>query len=315
ATTCPCPRPSSRPHDLTSRSVRHVYTAREESKWRTQMSTLVQHVALVSDTPAVTFAQVSAVSAALQKQVTRDFGPLWSVSATVDAFDQLESVPVDYWPVILLDDINEPGAAGFHTDDHGQPFSLVQVDANWPLTASHEALEMLADPFGNRTLAGSPPPQASAPVSGFQRVVYLVEVCDPCELDRFAYHSNGIVVSDFITPHYYDPSGSTGVQYSFRGHVKSPHEVLEGGYVSLGNPADNPLYQGIVSHGKAAPRDLGVISSTNGKSLRELVDQKVREARKEERYRLKPAAKAAGASPIAKSPLAESSAARAKSLR
>jgi len=63
------------------------------------------------------------VSAALQKQVTRDFGPLWDTQATVDAFDSLESVPVDYWPVILRDDINEPGAAGFHTDDQGQPFS------------------------------------------------------------------------------------------------------------------------------------------------------------------------------------------------
>lgn len=275
------------------------------------MSALVPHVALVADTPAVSFAEVSAVSAALQKQVTRDFGPVWSVSATVDSFDQLESVPVDYWPVILRDDINEPGAAGYHTDDHGQPFSLVQVDASWPLTASHEVLEMLADPFGNRTLAGSPPPQAPDPISGFERVVYLVEVCDPCELDRFAYDANGIVVSDFITPHYYDPNGSTGVQYSFRGNVKAPHEVLDGGYVSFGNPVDNHWYQIIVSNGQVQVRDLGIIQSTNGKSLRELVDQKVREARMQERYRLKPVAMAAAA----KSPLAKTSAARAKALR
>src|SRR5215475_15762822 len=124
------------------------------------MSVLTAHVALVSESPSVSFADLTQVAAALQKQVTRDFGPLWNVNATVDAFDSLESVPVDYWPVILRDDINEPGAAGFHTDDHGQPFSLVQVDANWALTTSHEALEMLADPFGNRTVAGAPPAQA-----------------------------------------------------------------------------------------------------------------------------------------------------------
>jgi hypothetical protein len=100
----------------------------------------------------VALTDVSAVAAALQKQVTRDFGPVWGINATVDSFDSLESVPVDYWPVILRDDINEPGAAGFHTDDQGQPFSLVQVDEKWPLTASHETLEMLADPFGNRTI-------------------------------------------------------------------------------------------------------------------------------------------------------------------
>lgn len=144
------------------------------------MSTLTPHVALVSDTPSVSFNQVAVVSAALQKQVTRDFGPLWDIDATVDGFDRLESIPVDYWPVILRDDISQPGAAGYHTDDNGQPLSLVQADANWALTTSHEVLEMLADPFGNRTLAGSPPPQAPAPISGFERVLYLVEVCDPC---------------------------------------------------------------------------------------------------------------------------------------
>ncbi len=278
------------------------------------MSALTHHVALVSDTPSVTLAQVSAAAAAIQKQATRDFGPAWSVPATVTAFDKLESVPVDYWPVILRDDINEPGAAGYHTDDHGQPFSLVQADASWPLTASHETLEMLADPFGSRTIAGSPPPQAPPPIATFKRVIYLVEVCDPCESDQFAYSVNGVQVSDFITPHYYDPNGATGVQYSFRGNVKEPHSVLEGGYVSFGNPVDNHWYQIIVQKGQAQVRDLGVIRSTKGKSLREVVDRAVREARRSERYRIKPAVPAEMAE-AATSSLARTSAARAKTLR
>ena len=60
------------------------------------MSILTAHVALVSDTPSVTLSQVTTVAAALQKQVSRDFGPIWSVNATVNAFDALESVPMDY---------------------------------------------------------------------------------------------------------------------------------------------------------------------------------------------------------------------------
>jgi hypothetical protein len=253
------------------------------------MSALTPHVALVSETQSVALTDVSAVAAALQKQVTRDFGPVWGINATVDSFDSLESVPVDYWPVILRDDINEPGAAGFHTDDQGQPFSLVQVDEKWPFTASHETLEMLADPFGNRTVAGSPPPQAPSPISEFERVIYLVEVCDPCESEQLAYSVNGVNVSDFITPHYYDPNGATGVQYSFRGSVKEPHTVLEGGYVSFGNPLDNQWYQIVVENGVVKLRNLGEIKSTRGKSLREIVDRAVRRARKSERYRTKPA--------------------------
>ena len=278
------------------------------------MSALTPHVALVSETQSVALTDVSAVAAALQKQVTRDFGPVWGINATVDSFDSLESVPVDYWPVILRDDINEPGAAGFHTDDQGQPFSLVQVDEKWPFTASHETLEMLADPFGNRTIAGSPPPQAPSPISEFERVIYLVEVCDPCESEQLAYSVNGVNVSDFITPHYYDPNGATGVQYSFRGSVKEPHTVLEGGYVSFGNPLDNQWYQIVVENGVVKLRNLGEIKSTRGKSLREIVDRAVRRARKSERYRTKPAvltAMATGINPRLK----ETSTGRAKLLR
>ena len=275
------------------------------------MSALTANVALVCDTPVVDFSQISAVAAALQKQVTRDFGSIWAVDATVGAFDALESVPVDYWPVIVRDDINQPGAAGYHTDDTGQPFSLVQADANWALTASHEVLEMLADPFGSRTIAGSPPPDAPDPVSGFERVVYLVEVCDPCEDAQFAYSANGVTVSDFITPAYYNPTASAGIRYSFGGNIQGPHTVLDGGYVSFGNPVDNHWYQTIVREGQPQLRDLGVISATNGKSLRELVDQKVREAGKNEHYRTKPALTKA----VKEWPLSKTSTARAKTLR
>lgn len=282
------------------------------------MTTLNAHVALVPDSPSITLAKVSPVAAAIQKQVTRDFGPIWQVHATVDAFDKLEAVPVDYWPIIIRDDIKEPGAAGYHTDNHGQPFSLVQADPGWELTASHEALEMLADPFGNRTTAGPPPPKAPAPVSGFSRVSYLVEVCDPCEADQFSYEVNGVQLSDFITPHYYDPNGSTGVLYSCRGSIKAPHTVLEGGYVSFGNPVDNHWYQIIVVNGKQQVRDLGIIKTTKGKSLRELVDRMVREKLKSQHYRTMAPRSITAATSMkgsAPSPLANSSAARAKSLR
>ncbi len=276
------------------------------------MSTLPHQVALVSDTPTVNFSDVSAVAAALQKQATRDFGPIWQVNASVSAFDALESVPVDYWPVIIRDDIDQPGAAGYHTDENGQPFSLVQADDQWQLTASHETLEMLADPFGNRTIAGSPPPQAPRPINALRRVIYLVEVCDPCEDAQFAYGVNGQQLSDFITPHYYDPNGASGTLYSFRGNVKGPHTVLENGYVSFGNPVTNEWYQIVVSNGQAQVRDLGKLSR-NGRSLRETMDDLVRNIRKNDHYRTqKPlAARAARVGGT----IAESSGARAKSLR
>ena len=85
---------------------------------------MLLHIALVSITKEVTLADLAPVSAAIQKQISRDFGPMWNVEATVDAFDKLEDVPVGYWHVLLQDELAN-GAAGLHKrDDNKQPFAL-----------------------------------------------------------------------------------------------------------------------------------------------------------------------------------------------
>jgi hypothetical protein len=78
------------------------------------------------------------VSSALQKQATRDLAPIWEVNATVDPFDKLEDVPDGVWPMIIMDDIGFPGAAGIHLDRDGQPFALITAATEldrWALTA------------------------------------------------------------------------------------------------------------------------------------------------------------------------------------
>src|SRR3954462_1743394 len=91
------------------------------------------------------------------------------------------------------------GAAGIHLDEQGPPFSLVKGGSGWELTTSHEVLEMLADPYGNRLVGGD------YPAEGQGRVEFLVEVCDLSEADEFGYRVNDILLSDFYTPHFFDP--------------------------------------------------------------------------------------------------------------
>jgi hypothetical protein len=198
---------------------------------------LTAHVALVSEESKITIGELTNVAGALSKQVSRDFGPIWQVNADVAAYQRLEDIPLDYWPIIVKDDIGDPSAAGYHEDKHGQPFSLVQYDSSWSLTASHECLEMLADPFGRRVVAGE------SPVKGQGRVNFLVEVCDACEAANFAYTVNGIQVSDFITPNFFDPVPSEGVRYSYSGAVKAPRQVLKDGYLSWYVPASKQWWQ------------------------------------------------------------------------
>jgi hypothetical protein len=220
---------------------------------------LTDYVALVSLTRDISTSNLLQVAAAVQKQVTRDFGPLWGIRASVNAFDRLSDVPSDYHPVVLFGEadelmsqlefeIGDVGAArlveqfqsgrlvGLHTNAFTrQPFALIKVYDGWSVAVSHEVLEMLADPYGNRLIAAR---HLSDPD---ERVKYLMEICDPCQ--TVGYTVNGWKMSDFYTPRYFDPVPNSAAFYSFTGAVESPLHVLDGGYISWIDPRDSGLYQ------------------------------------------------------------------------
>jgi hypothetical protein len=234
------------------------------------MPALMRQIALVSESELIAPGDVSKVAAAIQKQATRDLSPIWEINATVDVFDTLENVPVGYWSVIVRDDIDDPSAAGIHEDKNGQPFALVTADSDinvWSITASHEALEMLVDPSGNRLVAADSKPQG-------RRVNYLVEVCDPSEAAKNAYSCNGILVSDFYTPNYFDPVTAGGVRYSFTGAIKQPLQVLQGGYLSWQDPQSNSWWQETWFDG-SAPKlvRLGPIDQSTNGNARAAIDR------------------------------------------
>lgn len=225
-------------------------------------------VALVSEVEDHDPSDVSRVTAALQRQAIRDFRPIWDVEATVDSFPTLEDVPIGYWPMMVRTDIETEGAAGIHLDKDGQPFALITMSDSWSLTASHELLEMLADPFGNRVVPG----QSAKPDQG--RVEFLVEVCDPSEADEFGYTVNDILVSDFYTPQFFDPVTAEGVRYSSTGAVTEPRTIRRGGYLSWHDPVGDHWWQQTWFSG-ADPefRDLGVFDArADGRSLRAWID-------------------------------------------
>ena len=213
----------------------------------------LRHLAILSETPELAMPELNRVSAALQTQVLRDVAPLWECHATVNAFSALADVPLGAWPVIIRNDIHQTGAAGIHSDNNGQPFALVQYTPHWSLTASHEVIEMLCDPSGNRIKSGKSP----MPEQG--EVAFLVEVCDPSEAYEFGYAIHGIAVSDFYTPHYFDPVHSPGVRYSFTGAINKPLDVLPGGYLSWHDPVSDHWHQETYFDEKRNFRDLGRI--------------------------------------------------------
>lgn len=229
------------------------------------------NVALISESERVAPELLAPVAAALQKQVQRDFAPIWKVSATVAAFPTLAATPEGYWPIVIKDDIGAPDALGYHTDEHNQPKSLVVAADGWATTCSHELLEMLADPFGNRLW------QAQSPVEPEERVRILVEVCDPCEANQFNYEIDGVAVSDFATPAWYHTVDRLGATYSFAGHLVEPRKIETGGYVSWVDAEGDWFQQ--TWFGELHVNRLGRFWDFGhpGESLREAIDRVVRE--------------------------------------
>jgi len=227
---------------------------------------MLSSIAIVSQSANVSTNELLRVSGALQKQVARDFGPLWNIEATVDAFASVADVPAGYWPLIVVDSIDS-GDKGIHGQRDGQPIALVEAGPDWTLSASHECLEMLSDPWGRRLVAGD-----SLEENG-ERVEYLVEVCDPCQAAPFGYRVNEVLVADFYTPSYFDPSGSTGGRYDFTGSISHPRKVLEGGYLSWRDPATNHLHRADCIGGEVWLFDLGEVP-TSVVSLRSVIDSR-----------------------------------------
>lgn len=231
-------------------------------------------VGLVDTTGALDPSLVQAAAAALNVQVTRDLPQFWNVSASVSYLPHAHKVPSGVWPVRIVQSL-PPGEGGFHLDKHNQPYAEVigtPDDASWTIDASHETLEMLVDPSGNRM-------QSSVAIEivghgvqdGTGQFNYLVEACDPCEANQYGYSIQGVQVSDFITPHFYDPLVTPGTRYSFTGAITAPRQILPGGYISFVNEETDQWQQILFVDPNAAPT-LNTLGPANARSLREWVD-------------------------------------------
>ena len=198
----------------------------------------VNQIGLVDMTGQIDVDLVHSAAIALNLQVTRDLPQFWPISATVTYLPNPDKIPAGIWPVQLVKTL-PPDEGGFHSDKHKQPYAKViasKADPSWTIDASHEILEMLVDPYGNRMQSSVAIEIVRGKIQdGTGQYGYLVEACDPCEDNSYAYTINGVAVSDFITPHFYDPMVTSGTRYSFTGAIKGPRQILPGGYISWVN--------------------------------------------------------------------------------
>ena len=80
--------------------------------------------------------------------------------------------------------------------------------------------------------------------------IYALEVCDAVEDDRLGYKIDGVLVSDFITPAWFEPTDAD--RLDFNRHLSKQLELARGGYISVFDPSSG--WTQIDSRGEGGPR-------------------------------------------------------------
>jgi hypothetical protein len=203
-----------------------------------------QLVAIVNHSTVVSEDDVARAVAALQRQVTYHFRPYWNASATLLIVDStpagragdmagpdiVDQLPPEAWLLAVMDDSDQAGALGYHKIDQtatpvGFVFAKTDQENNleWTVTLSHEALEMLGDPYANLVV------QIRA-----DGTAVACESADAVEADDLGYDIDGVRMSDFVTPHWFI-AGSPG-PWDYRGHCSQALQLLPGGYIGVWEP-------------------------------------------------------------------------------
>ena len=182
---------------------------------------------------------------ALQRQVSDDFAPVWGVDAELRLVSKEHAFSgtkfPDHWALVLED--HELVTAqlgnnvrGYHDrTSAGLPLGRVMVDQiepgqDWTQVASHELLEMLADPDCNASVFRHPDARTV--------LFYTREVCDPVGYYGDGYEKCGRVVSDFVFPAWFQPESPNrgAMRFDERGLVDEPFKVRPHGYIGVFDP-------------------------------------------------------------------------------
>jgi hypothetical protein len=200
-------------------------------------------IAIVNQSTVVKDADVQTMTAAIASQLQNDVAPIWERAPAQVVFVPSTAIPAGAHGIAIVDTIQDQptGVLGLHaTDQAGQVWGVVaaqpELDAgeqvltgDWSVssTLSHEVLEMFIDPSCNLW------------ANDGNGTLYSLEICDPVEAPT--YTVNGVSVSNFVTPAWFDPQAPSGSRFDKMGQpLTGPFSVLPGGYMTYQSPSGKP---------------------------------------------------------------------------
>jgi hypothetical protein len=229
-------------------------------------------IAITNMTSMLTDAEIAIAVSALQIQISRDFAPVWNMSANLMVVGKGAAAPLGSWVISLMDNSDQAQALGYHdlTID-GLPLGKVFVaddmkyQLSWTVTLSHETCELLVDPYVQNSVF--------VQTTNTTGILYPLEICDAVESDTQGYLINGTLVSNFVYPAWFESfRAPQSTKFDHTGIISAPLQLAQGGYIGTFIVGPNSLgwTQKVASGGPGARlARKGYYSRTNRRIRRE----------------------------------------------
>jgi hypothetical protein len=187
-------------------------------------------ISVINHSKALTDTEIAPVVAALQIQVSEHLAPAWKVDAALMFVAAGQQPPASNWRLEIYDQNQINDDSGYHTvGADGIPYGWAFMDLvskyqeKWSITASHELLEMLVNPYANLA--------AYVPFDDNVGSFYQLEICDPVSPDENGYEINNIAVSDFVfpawaSPYLAEPAGGPAKQVDYNKRLTGPAPAI-----------------------------------------------------------------------------------------
>ncbi len=207
--------------------------------------------------------ELQKVIRSINRQIKEDFEPYWGFGGQLRLEGRSGKQPSSDSPVdmrgdaiiYVWDTLDVATAVGEHKKYYsGIPYGFVftkickDLNENWSVTLSHEALELIGDPQLNLFAMGPHP----HPAENKRPVFHCFEMCDAVQAEE--YEIDDIEVSNFVLPLYFtydteknaDELGSRndflGTKNDLTGQTVTSFGVNPGGYVVIWDPEQKIWY-------------------------------------------------------------------------
>jgi hypothetical protein len=194
----------------------------------------------------------------------------------VSFYASVQELPIaEVITAVIVDDLDDPGALGYHSAILGRPFIKVlaqDVDATG-ITLSHEIPEALIDPPADDWWTMPNGTKVAA------------EVCDPVEGDSYTIsvqlieggELRKVFVSNYVLPEWMGAPtnpGNGGFGFDRMGRLSAPFSMSPGGYMVVedANGNDSNVFARRVRHGgELGERNAGrKLAKADGRLMRRL---------------------------------------------